>query len=167
MAGRRTSLFVENGTLSTGSVLLGFQTAAAAAAAAICELTRVEITQSGTTTLAQIRGEFSTRDTAGTLTMTSVAPKNTSPLGGPASGLSGNTNSLGGTARSGTISTADSGGTYTQVRPFNFSNLNGYIWKPDSDEEIIVPASTVFIVRFLAAPATLTGWTICLDMKEL
>lgn len=164
--GKRTTLIAENMTLGTGSGLAAISTAAAGSLASIVQITRVEISQSGTTTLAMIRGAFSKRDTAGTYTMTATTPQ-PKAVGGSASGLTGNTAPAGGTARSGTASSADSGGTYTDGHYFNFANLNGYLWKPDPDEEIVVPASTVWVVRFLAAPGTLTGWTIAIDLEEL
>jgi hypothetical protein len=165
--GRMTTLSGENMTLTTGTLaILALRTAAAAAAAARVKIRRVEISQSGSTTLAMIRGAWATRDTAGTLTMSAATPQNTQPLGGPASGLTGNTAPAGGDARSGINASVDSGGTYTNHRPFAFANLNGYIWKPDDKEEIWVPASTVWTVRFLAAPGTLTGWTIAVDLEE-
>lgn len=163
--GKRTLLFGENLTLGTGSGIAGFQSAAAGSAASIVRVTRVEISQSGTTTLALIRAAFSKRDTAGTYTTTTSTPANKA-VGGSASGLTGNTSIIGGTARSGVASSADSGGTYTDLHVFNFANLNGYLWKPDPQEEIVVPPSTVFIVRCLAAPGTLTGWTIAIDLDE-
>lgn len=164
--GRLYALQGENQTLSTGSILLAFQTAAAGSAGAREVLKRLEISQSGSTTLAQIRGEIATRDTAGTLTVTGKAPTNLRLPGGPASGIASNTAPAGGTARSGIVSSADSGGTYTTIWPFNFSNLAGYLWKPAPDEEINIPASTLVVVRLLAAPGTLTGWTFALEMDE-
>lgn len=166
MPGKTTILSDENMTLGTGNVLAAFRTAAAGSAAARVKIKRVEISQSGTTTLAMIRGELSTRDTAGTLTMTSKTPQNVTPLGGPASGLTGNTAPAGGDGRSGTNSSADSGGTYTQKLPFNFANTAGYLYKPDPGEEMVVPASTVFIVRLLATPGTTTGWTVSVHLEE-
>lgn len=164
--GRITVLKGENQTLSTGSVLAAVRTAAANAAAARVKIKRLEISQSGSTTLAMIRGEIATRDTAGTLTMTSLAPTNLRPVNGPASGLSGNTAPAGGAGRSGVTSTADSGGTYTSLFPFNFANTAGYLYKPAPDEEITIPADTLFVVRFVAAPGTLTGWTFTLELEE-
>lgn len=165
--GKITVLKGENQTLSTGSVLLALQTAAANAAAQHVFVKRLEISQSGTATLAMIRGEMATRDTAGTLTTTSLAPTTIRPIAGAASGLAGSTSVIGGTARSGITSTADSGGTYTSIYPFNFPNTAGYLYKPAPDEEIEVNSSTVFVVRFLAAPGTLTGWTFTLVLDEL
>lgn len=166
MPGRITVLKGENQTLGTGNVLTAIRTAAAGSAAARVRVKRLEISQSGSTTLAMIRGEFATRDTAGTLTCTSLAPTNLRPGGGVASGLSGNTAPAGGDGRSGIISSADSGGTYTTLYPFNFPNTAGYLFKPDPDEQIEIPASTVFVVRFLATPGTTTGWTFALVLEE-
>lgn len=166
MSGKITVLKGENQTTSTGSILIAFQTAAAGSLGANIHLKRLEISQNATTTLAMLRGDIATRDTAGTLTTTSAAPVTVTPVGGAASGLSGNTSVIGGTGRSGIISSADSGGTYTSIFPFNFPNTAGYLWKPDPDEEIWIPASTVCVVRFLAAPGTTTGWTFSLWLRE-
>lgn len=164
--GRLYALQFENQTLNTGSILAAIQTAAANAAGARHTLKRLEISQSGSTTLQQIRGEIATRDTAGTLTVASKAPSPYRLANGPASGISGNTAPAGGTARSGIISSADSGGTYTTLDPFNFPNLAGYFWQPTPEQEIQIPASTLYVVRFLAAPTTLTGWTMKLVIDE-
>lgn len=161
-----TVLKGENQTLSTGSILLAMQTAAANSLGARVAIKRLEISQSGSTTLAMIRGEIATRDTAGTLTLTSLAPTALRPVAGPISGIAGSTAPAGGTARSGIVSSADSGGTYTTLLPFNFANTAGYLYKPAPDEEILIPASTLFVVRFLAAPGTLTGWTFSLVIDE-
>lgn len=164
--GKITSLFGENLTLGTGNVLAAIQTAATGSSGAYIQVKRLEIGQSGTTTLAQIRAEFATRDTAGTLTVTSLAPKTIRPVGGGASGISGNTAPAGAVARSGINSSADSGGTYTSVKPFNFPNTSGYLYKPDPTEALWFPPSTLFVVRLLATPATTTGWSFALDIEE-
>ena len=164
--GRISVLKGENQTVSTGVVLTAFYTPAAGTAGARVSIKRLEISQSGTTTLAMIRGEFATRDTAGTLTTTSLAPTILRPVGGAASAFTGSTSVIGATARSGITSTADSGGTYTSIYPFNFANTAGYLFKPAPDEEIQIAPSTVLVVRLLATPATTTGWTFTLVMEE-
>ena len=166
MAGKITVLKGENLTLGTGNVLAVLSTPAAGTAGARIRVKRLEISQSGSTTLAQIRCEFFTRDNAGTLTTTSLAPTPIKPIGAAASAFSGNTSVIGGTARSGINSSADSGGTYTSIYPFNFPNTAGYLYKPAPDEEIEVAASTFFGVRFIAAPGTTTGWTFTLTIEE-
>lgn len=161
-----TTLFAENMTVGTGVVLAALNTPAAGTAGARVRPLRVEISQSGSTTSAMIRGAFSTRDTAGTLTTTSTAPAAIQPIGGQASGFAGNTSVIGATGRSGTNSSADSGGTYVNLHVFNFNNLNGYLWVPTPEERIVVPASTVFCVRLLASPGTTTGWTVVVVLDE-
>lgn len=165
--GKITVLGAEEFDLGTGNVLAAFRTAAASALAGIVKIKRIEIFQNGTTTLEMIRGEVATRDTAGTLTLTSTTPAYIGLLGGAASGLSGNTAPAGGDGRSGTNSSADSGGTYTSKLPFNFTNLTGYLWKPAPDEEILVPPSTVCVVRLLATPTSALDWGIQLVLEEL
>lgn len=166
MPGKITVLKGENLSLGTGNVLGILSTPAAGTAGARVRVKRLEISQNGSTTLAMIRGEFFTRDNAGTLTTTSLAPTPIKPIGASASSFSGNTNVIGGTARSGINSSADSGGAYTSIYPFNFANTAGYLYKPAPEEEIEVPASSFFGVRFLAAPATTTGWTFTLTLEE-
>lgn len=156
--GKLTILRGENLTLGTGNVLGVFNTPAFGTAGARLKVKRIEIFQSGTTTLQQIRAEMFTRDTAGTLTTTSSAPQPVKPIGDAASAFSGNTSVIGGTGRSGINSSADSGGTYTQQIPINFPNTAGYLGKYAPDEEPEVGASTVFGLRLLAAPTTTTGW---------
>ena len=164
--GKRTVLGAEEFDLGTGNVLVAFQTAAAGSNGSNIFVTRIEIFQNGTTTLEQVRGECATRDMAGTLTMTSTTPRVYRPLGAAASGLSGNTAPAGGAGRSGTNSSADSGGTYTSIFPFNFANLNGYLFKPDPTEEIWVPPSTLFIVRLTATPTSALDWGISIWLDE-
>lgn len=164
--GRIAVLKGENQTLGTGVVLVVFNTPAAGTAGSRVNIKRLEISQSGTATLQQLRGEFFTRDTGGTLTTTSLAPTPIKPIGAAASAFAGNTSVIGGTGRSGINSSADSGGTYTSIFPFNFPNTAGYLYKPAPDEEMEVPASTVFGVRLLASPTTTTGWTFTLTIEE-
>lgn len=164
--GRITVLKGENLTLGTGSVLAAIRTAAAGSNAHRVGVKRLEISQNASATLAMCRGEFATRDTAGTLTMTSLAPTPIRPIGSGASGLAGNTAPAGAAGRSGINSSADSGGTYTSIFPFNFANLNGYLLVPTPETELWVPADTVFVCRFVAAPGTTTGWTFTLVLDE-
>ncbi len=163
--GRRYIVSGENLTLSTGSVLAAIQSAAAAAAGSILNIERVEVTQNTNTTSAQTRLVMGQRDTAGTLTVTSATP-NPIVLGGPASGIAGGTSPLT-AAKSGVNSSADSGGTYTNTYVVNPNNQGGFVWQPVPENKIIVPPSTVFVVRFLAAPGTLTGWTVTVWYEEI
>ena len=163
--GRRYVLSGENLTMGTGSVLAAMQSTAAAAANSILKIKQIKITQNGTTVTAQSRITLGQRDTAGTLTCTSATP-NPLVLGGPASGIAGGTSPLT-AAKSGVASSADSGGAYTNTFPCNPNNQGGYVWQPVEKHQIIVPPSTVFVVRFLTAPGTLTGWTVAIFFHEL
>lgn len=157
-----------NLTVGTGNVLFALRTAAdAVTAGGNIAIRRVEIGQSGTTTAEMVRGHIATRDTAGTLTMTSATPRPISPAGGPASGITGSTAPAGTAAKVGTDSSADSGGAYVTLRPFTFHNLNGYLWVPTPSEVIEVPPATVIVVQLLASPTGTTGWTIAVDFEEL
>jgi|SRR5262245_4213495 len=164
--GRVFNVHGENLTLGTGSVLLALQTASGVSAAAFLQVIRVEVTQSGTGISAQVRLLFSTRDTAGTLTTTTVTPTNTA-LGGPASGLAGNTSVIGGAGRIGINSSADSGGTYTNHFPNSPNQLNGYLWLPVPEERLLIPPSTVWCVRFATAPTSTSGWNVHCAYEEL
>lgn len=164
--GKRSILSADEFDLGTGSVLVAFQTAAAGSAASNVKVSRIEIFQNGSTTLDMVRAEVATRDTAGTLTMTSTTPRAVDPFGAAASGIAGNTAPAGGVGRSGTNSSADSGGTYTNGFYFDFANLNGYLWKGDPKEELWIPPSTLFVVRFLTAPASLLDWGISVWLDE-
>lgn len=164
--GRMMQVGGENQTTSTGSVLIALRTAASGSAASVLKIYRLEITQNATTTSAMCRGELASRDTAGTLTLATVTPNNLA-FAGPAGGLSGNTAPVGAAGRIGIISSADSGGTYTSRRPFNFNNLNGYLWVPTPEERPIVTPDTAMVVRFIAAPGTTTGWTFSMEYEEV
>jgi hypothetical protein len=164
--GRRYVLTAENMTLGTGSVLAAIQSAAAAAAGSILGIERVEVTQNHNAVAAQVRPLLGTRDTAGTFTLTSSTPRPL-VLGGPASGISGNVAPAGAAARCGTNSSADTGGTYTDTYYVNNNNLGGFGWVPIPEHKIIVPPSTLFVVRFAAAPADTAGWTVSVWFDEI
>ena len=163
--GRRYILSGENLTLGTGSVLAALQPAAAAAAGSVIEIERVEVTQNHNTSSAQVRIALGSRDTAGTLTVTSATP-NPIVLGGPASGIAGGTSPLT-AAKSGVNSSADSGGTYVNTYPCNPNNQGGYIWQPIPEHKLLIMPSTVFVVRFLTAPGDTAGWTVAVWFHEV
>jgi hypothetical protein len=164
--GKLTVLTAENMTLTTAiRQLMIIYSAAAGSAASNIRVKRVEISQNGSTTLNMIRGAFATQ-TGTTVTATSTTPQVISPLGAAASGLSGNSSPAGATGRCGTNLSVNTTPVYTQHHYFNFANLNGYLWKPAPDEEILIPPSTLWGIYFLADPTTLTGWTISVWLEE-
>jgi hypothetical protein len=164
--GRRYILTAENLTLGTGSVLAAINTAAAGSAGAILGIERVEVSQNNNATSAQVRTVMGTRDTVGTLTMTSATPRPV-VMGGPASAIAGNVAPAGGTARCGVNSSADSGGTYTDSYYVNPNNLGGLAWVPIPEHKLIVPPSTLWVCRFVAAPGNTAGWTVSVWFDEI
>ncbi len=163
--GRRFNLIGRNLTMGTGSVLAALQAATAGNAGSIIEIERVEISQNGTTTSAQLDIALSSRDTTGTLTVTSATP---APLvfGAPVSGITGGTSPLT-AAKCGVASSADSGGAYVDTDYCSPNNLGGYLWQPIPQHTLILPPGLVFVVRFKTAPATLTGWGIKVTYHEI
>lgn len=168
MQGKAFSLSGDNLTLGTGTVLWAIRTAAdALTAGGMLELLRLEVFQRATLTAAMCAMEIATRNTSGTLTMTSQAPRPINPVTGPASAIQGSTAPAGTAARSGINSSADSGGTYASEKPFTFHNLNGYLWVPTPEERIIVPPGVVVACRFLSSPGSTSGWGFNLTFREL
>lgn len=164
--GRRYVLAGENMTLTTAKVgLATIQSAAAGSAGSILAIERIEVTQNHNNSAAQVRLACGQRDTAGTLTVTAATP-NPIILGGPASGIAGGTNALT-AAKSGINSSADSGGTYTNTMVVNPNNLGGFAWIAIPEHKIILPPSTLFVIRFLADPSDLLGWTVNVWYDEL
>lgn len=164
--GKPTVLTAENMTLTTAILNLAFiSTAASGSAASNVRVMRVEISQRGSTTLNMIGGAFSTQ-TGTTTTGTSTTPAAVSPLSSAASGLAGNTNPSGGTGRSSTNLSVNTTPSYTNHHMFDFANLNGYLWQPTPAQEIVIPPSTLWTVRLIADPSTLTGWTISVWLDE-
>jgi hypothetical protein len=164
--GKTTVLTAENFTLTTNILNLAFiSTAAAGSAGAYIRILRVEISQRGSSTLGLVGGAFSTQ-TGTTVTATSTTPVAVRPLGSAASGLAGNTAPAGGTARSGTNCSVNTTPAYTNHHFFDFANLNGYLWQPTPAQEIIIPPSTLWTVRLIADPATLSGWTVSVWLDE-
>jgi hypothetical protein len=163
--GRRFILSGENMTLSTGSVLAAFRPAAAGAAGSIIEVERVEVTQNTANSGAQTRLSIGSRNSTGTLTVTTATP-NPIVLGGPASGIAGGTNPLA-AATCGVNSSADTGGTYINEYVVNPNNLGGFSWLAIPEHKLIVVPAVVFAVRFIAAPGTLTGWTCTVWFHEV
>lgn len=162
--GRIYTVGIENATISTTKPLITL-TPAASGAGSLLGLRRVEVSQNGAVTAAQIRAALSTR-TGSTITNTSaLTPQPLSPVGGPASAITGGTSGAAGTA--GGPMTTDTTPTYVDIYKTNFNNLNGWLWIPTPQEMIQIPASTVFVFRTLADPTTLTGWSVALTFEEL
>ena len=134
------------------------------AAGSLIKIYRVEIGQDENATSAMIRGALSWR-TGGNLTVATVTPN---PLlsGGAASTIAG----IGGTlaaGKCGITGSADATPAYLDFHEFAFNALNGYLWIPTPEERPVVAGAMAFVVRFLADPGTLLGWTSTVVFEEV
>ena len=173
--GRIYSATGENLTITSTSPLFQMMTISTeTSAGGSVKIKRIEISQRGTATAAQVGFLAGVRLSPGsTFTLTSVSPV---PLnyGTPSSAFAGGTagttaGSIGvaatvdGTATTGT-------GSYTSFYNWNFCNLNGLIWIATPGEEIVMPASGNalgnFVIKPTAVPGTLTGWTFTVVWEE-
>jgi hypothetical protein len=163
MAKPRTySISGENLTVA-GATTLAFVNPPAAPGPSL-DILRVEVSQNATTTLAAVRLRLFTQVTAfPTLTSATPAAHN---RGNGVSVVVGGTAGAAGTA--GVNASAEGAGTKTTLIPVNPNNLNGWLWVPTEEERIVLPAGLAsgFGVGFIAAPATLTGWTVTLTYAE-
>lgn len=166
--GRMYSAIGDNITIvAAKDGLIGLGTSATElAAGGRIKIYRVEVSQAANATSAQCRISLQQRDQAATLThATAITPVNID-VGGIASALHGGTD--GHTVlHCGTGSSTDTGGTYSILWDASFNALNGWLWIPTPEERIIIHNTSVFCVKFLADPATLTGWTVGVIFEEL
>jgi hypothetical protein len=105
------------------------------------------VTESASPTAAQAGIEIVRKSAAGTTT--AITPVPVRPSQGTVSATAGHN--------------ASAEGTVTDVHDGEGMNVvNGWLWLPTPDEQIVVPASGILGSRFAAAPATQTwryGWT--------
>lgn len=164
--GRMYTIVAPHATMITAVNVLQaiYPVAAAHAAGSLIRIYRVEIGQDENATSAMIRGALSWR-TGGNLTVATVTPN---PLlsGGAASVIAG----IGGTlaaGKCGITGSADATPTYLDFHEFAFNALNGYLWIPTPEERPVVAGAMAFVVRFLADPGTLLGWTSTVVFEEV
>lgn len=104
-------------------------------------MVRMWVTESGTAVAAQAGNEIVRKTAAGTTT--AVTPVPVRPSQGTASFTAGHN--------------ATAEGTVTDVHDGEGYNVvNGWLWLPTPDEQIVVPSAGILGVRFAAAPATQT-----------
>jgi hypothetical protein len=99
-------------------------------------------------------------------TLVSATPAATSPID-QASKITGGTAGAAGTC--GINSSANGGGTETDLYPDNFNVLNGWLWVPTPVDLVIMSAgsSSGFGTQFTATPGTLTNWTFGIEYAEV
>jgi len=163
---RAYTIAASNATMITAvNVLVGiYPVATPPAAGSVLIIKRVEITQNANATSAMVRAALSIR-TGGNLTVATVTPQ-PRKVGGAASAIAGIAGTLA-AGKCGITGSADATPTYTDYHVAAFNALNGWLWIPTPNEEIYVTGAVAFIVRFLADPATLTGWNCTVGFEEL
>lgn len=164
--GRIYNIVLSNGTMITAvNVLVGiYPVATPPAAGSVLAINRVEINQCANATSAQVRAVLSAR-TGGNLTVATVTPS-PAMYGGSASAIAG----VGGTlaaGKCGIIGSGDATPTYVDLVSASFNALNGWLWIPTPSERIFMTGAVAFVVRFLADPATLTGWNCTVNFEEI
>lgn len=97
-------------------------------------------------------------------TYTSTTPSS-HEIGGTISGIVGGTAGAAGT--SGTDASAEGGGTVTPIIYDGFNNLNGWLWVPTPEEQIVLNIDTACILKIVGLPTVATGWSAGLTYEEL
>ena len=126
---------------------------------------RAWVGQDANATSAQESIQLNTKATAFS-TLTSATPQKLT-ISDAAAAITGGTAGAAGTA--GINASAEGGGATTVIWPDAFNVLNGWLWVPTPKEIIMFPASSslAFALKFVAAPATLTGWSFGVNYKEI
>ncbi len=131
------------------------------------KLKRAWISQAGSNTSTQYNAQISYQ-AAALPTMSAAAQITPHNLGDPASKYSGATTAAAGTI--GLNASAENAGTKTIIIPDALNDLNGYIWVPKPEEEIVIPsgfASMVAIVLTTAVGTATSGWNVGLTYEEI
>jgi hypothetical protein len=164
-------------TISTGAVTIS------AATTLICirpntsqamSVVRATLTQRGTTTSEQVRVQLGRKASAYATGLTSVnVGGSTQPLlakhseSDAASAITGGTSAAAGTA--GTASTTEGAGGFTPVIDEAFNNINGFVWLPSVDEQLVFAAGSAeaFVMRVPTAPTGTSNWHATVTFQEV
>lgn len=130
--------------------------------ASVLRVVRMSCGQSGTATSQQLAVRWGLKASAfGTFTSTTPAPVR---IGAVASAITGSTSNAASSA--GTDSSANGGGTLTVLGQDGFNNLNGWLWVPTPDEQIIIGPDLTFVFQLQGTPTTLTNWNAQVTFSE-
>lgn len=130
------------------------------------EFLRFWLSQSANATSAQQRIQVETQVTAFP-TLVSATPAKLKRADPNVSIITGGTAGAAGT--SGINASAEGGGAKTVVFEDNFNVLNGWLMVPTPAETIVMPAGSAsgLGLFWAAGPATLTGWTVGSNFREM
>lgn len=162
MSGRVYTIKGANITLANQAVTLVFMNPSTTVG---FKIIRCWISQTGSTTEAQIAVQLNTQVTAFPTVVSATPGKH--KLSDPPANMTGNTTGAAGTCG---INASDEGaGAKTIILADAFSNLNGWLYIPTEDEkqEINANASSGFGLHLPVAPATLSGWYFGVTYQEL
>jgi hypothetical protein len=164
--GRTYNLVASNITVVTAVNVLAalYPVATPPAAGSLLALNRVEVSQAANATSAMVRVAISAR-TGGNLTVATVTPT-PAMYGGAASAIVG----IGGTlaaGKCGITGSADATPSYIDLVVASFNALNGWLWIPTPSERLFIAGAVAVVIRFLADPATLTGWNCTTNFEEI
>lgn len=149
MASELGSTYTARQTATISTAITIIQVVAAAAKPLI--LIRAWVTESASATSAQAGVEIVRKTAAGTTT--SVTPVKHNPSAAASSFTAGHN--------------ATAEGTVTDVIPSEgFNVVNGWLYLPTPDEQVIVPGGGILAVRFAAAPASQT-WRYGMTVVEI
>lgn len=129
------------------------------------EILRVEVSQSGSATSAQVRVNLVTQ-VSGFPTLTSATPI---PLddGAATCSISGGTSGAAGTA--GINASSEGAGAKTVIHAAAFNAPIGWAWVAGPEDRIVLTASSAsgFGVYIPSAPSSLSGWHCTVVFREL
>jgi len=153
-------------TLANQAVTLAFFQVMTAAPVAAIRVLRAYCAQAGSATSVMVRAQINTQ-VSSFPTLVSQAPVKIK-AGDPASLITGGTAGAAGT--SGINASAEGAGSKTVLYPDAFNVLNGHLWVPTPDEQVVeTPQSTAHGLgyHFPTAPTSLTLWSGGLVIAEL
>ncbi len=131
------------------------------------EIVRAWCSQHANATSAQWHIGWGTKATAFP-TLVSATPEKQNPSD-PVSFITGGTAGAAGTA--GINASAEGAGTFTTKYPDAFNALQGWLWTPSfaggEAPKFSSADSLAFALKFLTAPATLTGWNFGVVYREI
>jgi hypothetical protein len=160
-------------TISTGAVTISAATTLICIRPNTSQAMSVVRATLSTTTSEQVRVQLGRKASAYATGLTSVnVGGSTQPLlakhseSDAASAITGGTSAAAGTA--GTASTTEGAGGFTPVIDEVCNNINGFVWLPSVDEQLVFAAGSAeaFVMRVPTAPTGTSNWHATVTFQE-
>jgi len=160
----RYTITMANATVIANGELITLRAATSfTSRASLLSILRMTVSQQGTSTSQQLAVRWGLKASAfGTFTAATPSP---AVLNAVASAITGSTTNAASSA--GTNASANGAGTLTVMGQEGFNNLNGWLWVPTPDEQVLVGPDLTFLLQLQGTPTTLTGWNATLFFEEL